>query len=149
MLHQDYVNEVAMRNPSVEVIGHYRGMKSTIALRCKECAHEWAPTASNVLYQKTRCPICSGSKLTAQAFKEKCKKSSPQYKITGSYKRGKGKIQVQCKNCGYEYMAYKDVLLRGCNCKLCSIIGSSKQEIYLFCILKALFGEDNVLWREK
>ena len=46
---EDFVKEVEIVNPTVEVIGNYTGRHSPIKARCKICGFIWEPRASSLL----------------------------------------------------------------------------------------------------
>lgn len=56
--HEQFVTEVAERNPKVEVIGKYVNQRTKVALRCVECGHEWMAYPSNTLNGQA-CPKCA------------------------------------------------------------------------------------------
>ena len=59
--HEQYVNEVALVNPNIEVIGKYINAYTTILHRCKIDGEEWFASPTNILMGKG-CPLCSESK---------------------------------------------------------------------------------------
>lgn len=59
--HKQYVKEVSMYNPDIEVLGKYVGATTPILHRCKKDGHEWMIAPSNVL-SGCGCPQCKESK---------------------------------------------------------------------------------------
>ena len=147
--HKEYVKQLRMVSPEIEVLGRYRSSTRPLAVRCTACAHEWAPSAGPLLYQKTKCPICSGAELTAKAFKSRVKKASPGLRIIGKFTRGRNLIKVQCEKCKENWDANKTVLLRGCGCSKCQRAGTSRQELMLLHSIKNLCCQQTVLWRNR
>ena len=145
--HDQYVRELKIKSPEIEVIGRYRKSTDTIAVRCLCCGHEWAPTAGTLLQQATGCPICAGSLLTSKQFRDRVSSASPALQIIGKYYRGQTSIMVRCKKCKKEWLARKNMLLRGCGCKFCHLSGSSRQELMLLETLKELCHGEEILWR--
>ncbi len=47
--HNAFVNELAIVNPDVEIIGEYKGRHSPVKAKCKICGYEWEPMASSLL----------------------------------------------------------------------------------------------------
>ena len=43
--HEDFVDIVKIKNPSVEIVGIYTKAQDRIAVKCKECGYEWNPKA--------------------------------------------------------------------------------------------------------
>lgn len=147
--HDQYVAELGKVSPEIEILGKYKKNTDPIAVRCRNCLHEWAPTAGPLLHQRTKCPKCSGALLTAEDFKKRVMNNSPSVKIVGKFYRGKDSIMVRCKKCNLEWEAKKDVLIRGCGCKMCHCTGTSRQELMIYYTVKELFPELEVLWRDR
>lgn len=47
--HNEFVKQVALSNPNVEIIGEYTGRHNPIKAKCKICGHIWFPKASSLL----------------------------------------------------------------------------------------------------
>ena len=47
--HDDFVKELSMINPEIEVIGKYTGRHNPIRVKCKRCGFEWEPIFSSLL----------------------------------------------------------------------------------------------------
>ena len=45
----DFIKELSIKNPNVEVIGDYTGRHKPIKVRCRICGLEWSPTAGSLL----------------------------------------------------------------------------------------------------
>ena len=59
--HKQYVKEVSICNPDIEVLGQYAGAKTQILHKCKKDGHEWIAAPSNVLFG-CGCPQCKETK---------------------------------------------------------------------------------------
>lgn len=59
--HSQYVDEVALINPDIEVVGKYMNAKTPILHRCKIDGCEWMCIPNNVLYRQCSCPQCNES----------------------------------------------------------------------------------------
>ena len=46
---KDFIEELSIKNPDVEVLGKYVGRHKSIKVRCKICGLEWEPRASSLL----------------------------------------------------------------------------------------------------
>lgn len=55
---EEFINELRNINPSIDVLGEYKGQRSTILVKCKNCKHEWKPTAKSLLIGRS-CPECN------------------------------------------------------------------------------------------
>ena len=58
--HQQYVDEVKIINPNIDVIEHYIGSKTLILHKCKKDGYEWKAKPTNIL-NGTGCPMCAGN----------------------------------------------------------------------------------------
>ena len=58
--HKEYVEELKIKNPNVEVVGIYCGANIKIPHRCKNDGHEWKVAPGNIL-SGTGCPLCAGT----------------------------------------------------------------------------------------
>lgn len=58
--HNEYMKDLRLVNPDVEVIGEYRGSNTSILHRCKIDGYEWLAKPSNILSGKG-CPQCNES----------------------------------------------------------------------------------------
>ena len=59
--HAEYVAELAVKNPDIEVVGIYMGNKVKIPHRCKIDGNVWDLSPDNAL-QGRGCPICGRAK---------------------------------------------------------------------------------------
>lgn len=55
--HDEFVEELARKNPNITPLGKFTKTKDTILCRCNKCGHEWSPFAYNLL-QGSGCPEC-------------------------------------------------------------------------------------------
>ena len=61
--HEEYVKELAIKNPNVEVVGEYIDAKTKIAHRCKIHNDVWDISPTNALHGYG-CPQCRSQKIT-------------------------------------------------------------------------------------
>lgn len=45
----EFIEEIRIKNPNVEIIGEYKGRHSPIETKCKICGYIWTPIASSLL----------------------------------------------------------------------------------------------------
>lgn len=57
--HEQFVQELSLTNPSVEVIGRYITNKKKVLVRGKNCGHEWQANPTHLL-NGSGCPVCAG-----------------------------------------------------------------------------------------
>lgn len=58
---EDFIAEMAMINPDVEIVGEYAGSEEPVDCRCKLCGHFWNPIGRS-LKSGQGCPHCTMSK---------------------------------------------------------------------------------------
>lgn len=122
--HEEYVNEVLIKNPSVDVVGTYINSNTKITHRCKICEHEWEAFPLNVL-KGCGCPNCANDKrskahaLTADEYISRLASVNSHIEFIGDYKSQSSKAMHRCKICGYEWLAYPSNVLAGKSCKKC------------------------------
>lgn len=70
MSHEDFVKQIAVVNPNLEITGRYVSSVSKVGVRCKICGYEWATTAGH-LSEGHGCPQCNrGNATEATSFME-------------------------------------------------------------------------------
>lgn len=58
--HEQYIAELAIKNPNIKVVGEYINANANIAHRCTVCGYEWSIKPSHALHG-LRCPSCRGT----------------------------------------------------------------------------------------
>ena len=129
--HEQFVEEVAVRNPKVEVVGHYEGAARPVRVRCRKCGRVWTARPSNLLEGKA-CMICGGKgKKTHEQFVEEMSARNPRVEVLGRYEGSKVRIQVRCRECGREWKQTPNALLRGYACRACNRGGGGRRHLGL------------------
>lgn len=59
--HQEFIEEMRLKNPNIEILSIYVGSKKKVLCRCKIDKNEWE-ASPNALLKGTGCPRCSSSK---------------------------------------------------------------------------------------
>lgn len=148
--HEEYVKDVSIKNPKVDVIGTYVNNETSIYHKCKMCGWEWLAKPHNILNGKS-CPIC--------AYPPQLIGPPPQYKNSiwdSKYKnlaqhyglseiqmktimpKSNKKIEVKCPNCGYtKLIVVSDLFSQGFGCNKCSD-GISYPEKFFISLLTQL-----------
>lgn len=57
--HEQFVKELSIANPNIEVLGKYTTNKDKILCRCKIHNYVWNGDPNHLLYRKTGCPKCA------------------------------------------------------------------------------------------
>ena len=124
--HDDYVQEVATVNPSIEVIGVYNGGHEPIMHRCKVDGNEWMASPANILRGRG-CPKCKSLKLhnnkakTHSQYVEDVESLHDNIVVLGAYTDNRTHILHQCTLDGYTWEAIPGNILKGSGCPLCAI----------------------------
>ena len=59
--HQEFIEEMSLKNPNIEILSTYTGNKHKVLCRCKIDNNQWY-ASPNALLRGTGCPRCSSSK---------------------------------------------------------------------------------------
>ena len=123
--HEEYVYELSIKNPKIEVLGLYVGNKTNILHRCKIDGYKWMASPSNILSGKG-CPKCAGvMKKTHEEYVKEVFEINSNIEVIGTYVNNKTKILHRCKLDDCEWYAPPYSILAGCGCPRCS-----KHEVY-------------------
>ena len=95
--HDEYVQEVKIKNPNVTVIGTYVNATTKILHRCNLCNNEWNTSPDNVLHGHG-CKICSQTK-THEQYVLELQEKAPTIKIMNEYAGTKSKNTFCCLIC--------------------------------------------------
>lgn len=127
--HKEFIKEINIKQPNIEILGTYIDAKTKIKCRCKIDGCEWEATPNNLLRDKG-CPKCGKVKYsnsrrkTHRQFIEDFNKNNIHAKdieILSEYIDSKTKIECHCKICGHIWFPIADTLTRGCGCPKCAI----------------------------
>lgn len=131
--HEQFVSELALVNPNVEVLGVYATSACRILVRCDKCGHEWSPTASSLL-SGHGCPDCAKKKngerrrKSHEQFVTELAGVNPTIEVVGRYTNSASPIDVRCKRCGCEWSPIaRTIVNAGQGCPICGrIIAAAK-----------------------
>lgn len=117
--HEEYVMELTIKNPNLEVMGEYINARTKILHKCIVCNHEWFCLPNHALNSRS-CPMCNGSvRYSHKEYVEKVSKVNPNIKVIGEYSGVRIKIAHYC----IKHDIYFDILpshvLKGCGCNRC------------------------------
>ncbi len=124
--HEEYVNEVEIKNSNIEVIGTYVGNKTKIIHKCKICNYKWLVSPLSIL-KGHGCPECKSKKMSQERSKtheeyiEEVRISNPDIKVVGLYKRANIKIKHKCKICNHEWDVIPNSISKGYGCPKCAL----------------------------
>ena len=123
--HEEYVAELAIKNPNVEVIGQYIGACVKILHRCKIHDIEWMAYPDNILHGHG-CYMCGNNiKKTQEQYIQEVKVINSFIEVIEQYIDALTPIQHRCKVDGYIWYATPSAILRGDKCPKC--MGNAKK----------------------
>ena len=122
--HEEYVAELAIKNPNVEVIGRYDGAHTKIMHHCLIHDVYWDVLPGNVLAGKG-CKECMKEKNRNKFVKSHDEyvsdvaRVNPDIVVIGKYINSNTPIMHLCKKHNVEWMAYPNNILKGQGCVEC------------------------------
>lgn len=123
--HEEFVSDVAITNPSIEILGKYIDMHTRIDVRCKNCGNQWSPIAQSILagYSCRECAkkkISEKNRLPAEEIYRRMQKAHPEIELLGTYIDAKTPVKCRCTVCGFEWPAKGSSLQQGKGCPSCT-----------------------------
>lgn len=122
--HEQYVFEVAKKNPDIEVMGTYINSKKKIEHKCTICQHEWI-ARPDVILRGDGCPQCANIKKqlnltkTNDKYISELKQINPNIEMIDTYNGSNTKIKHHCLICGHIWFVAPNSLLHGTGCPEC------------------------------
>lgn len=128
--HEDFVEQIKIINPNIEILGNYEGNKIKIECKCLKCGNLWNPTPSDLI-QKRSCPKCAielrkkKRRKSHEDFLYELNQKNPNIEVLGKYINAKTKIKCKCKIDNYIWESTPDTLLSkssdSCGCPICRL----------------------------
>lgn len=127
--HEEFVEEVAIKNPCVKVIGKYILDDVKIEFQCNnpDCEYKWFTTPDKIIHKITKCPECakinSAKKRakTHSVFVGEVYKENPSIEVVGEYVGAKTKIEFKCRICKNVWLSTPDSILNcETGCPMCA-----------------------------
>lgn len=123
--HEQYVEDLTLANPNIEVVDRYINTDTAIIHRCKICEHVWRVKPNHIL-SGHGCPRCA-----AQSNGNSKRKSVEHYltdllnintniELIGDYINNITPILHKCQKCDYEWLVSPQHTLRGQGCPRCN-----------------------------
>ena len=122
--HEEYVQELATKNPNVKVIEKYLGNKVPILHKCNAHRIEWTISPDNALKGKG-CPKCKIEKYsksrtkTHKEYVDEVKRINPDIEVVEKYVKARTLMLHYCKKHDVEWMARPYNILLGMGCPKC------------------------------
>ena len=124
MTHEDYVKEISIKRPDIEVIGKYINLKTKITHRCLNHDFLWDTTPNNIL-KGCGCPKCKSTKISGKLvlshgeYVEKLKITNPNIVVIDKYININTQILHKCTIHDFEWNITPASVLQGCGCPKC------------------------------
>lgn len=122
--HEEYIKELAVKNPTLEVIGKYAGAKTKILHHCLIHDIYWDMQPTNAL-QGCGCKKCQKDKthitrcFTTEQYSLEVKKINKNIIVLEEYINIREPILHKCLLHNVTWKAYPYLILRGCGCRQC------------------------------
>lgn len=122
--HEEYVEELKIKNPTIEVVGQYVNTRTPILHHCLIHDIYWETIPSRVL-SGVGCELCRIDKFrqarckTHNKYIEEVSIVNPDIDVIGEYVDAKTQIDFYCRKHNIFWKAYPDNILRGCGCHIC------------------------------
>ena len=140
--HEEYVEEVKLINPTINIIEEYIDAKTKILHKCNIDNTEWYAAPDNILAGKG-CPSSKNQKIAAANRMSQTEYIGvvnfyhPDIEVIGEYLNSRIKIAHQCKLCGYQWDLAPHSLKHILGCPLCGD-GISYPNKFMYALLKQI-----------
>lgn len=127
--HEEFVEEVAVKNPGVKVLGKYISDNVKIKFQCNnpDCGYIWFTTPDKIVHRIAGCPKCTKLNMmkkrtkTHESFVDEIQKKNSNIEVVGKYSGVKTKIEFKCRICGSIWSSTPDsVLNANTGCPICA-----------------------------
>lgn len=122
--HEEYIEELAIKNPNIEVLEQYIGANTPILHHCLIHDINWKTTPNRVLHG-TGCKLCGKNKFrksrlkTHEKYIEEVKITNPYIEVIEKYIDAKTPIKHHCIKHDVFWDASPDNILHGYGCPKC------------------------------
>ena len=128
---EEYIEELAIKKPTIKVVGEYVSLKTKIEHECTVCGYHWMVKPDLLLNSKNGCPKC-GRRAPVSEEEIGARLLNESVELIGEYQGTQYKSLFRCKRCGYEWTAKVNNILNGRRCPNCKKShGEEKIEQYL------------------
>ena len=106
MTTEEFINRLSKINPTVSVLGEFKGNGIKLSCKCNECNNEWNVTPGDLLSGKG-CPSCAIKRVSdyrrysQEDYVSLVAERNPKVEVLGTYLGSNKKIKCRCKKCGY------------------------------------------------
>lgn len=119
--HDEFVLEMKIKNPEIEVCGKYINKREKVEVKCKVCGRTWLGRPGDLL-KGTRCSECVVNKRrkTHEDFVDEINKINPNIEILSKYENYHSTIKCKCKVDGYVWFSNPANLINQHGCPKCA-----------------------------
>lgn len=124
--HEEFVKEMSIKRPDIEVIGIYVGVFEKIKFRCKKDGTVFEASPDKMLQGKY-CPTCYIEHLKTVPQKKKhehyvkeCKVKNPNIEVIGTYTGVNDILKFKCKKCNGYFERPARKTIEGSGCPICN-----------------------------
>lgn len=114
---EQFEKEVHEKYPQIQIRGKYNGSNERVNVYCNIDEYDWDALPSNLLAYG--CPVCNGSIITTNSFRNEISKLYPDIEILGEWDGARTPIQCHCKKCDYKW-AYRPRSIKEHGCPKCN-----------------------------
>ena len=129
--HEQYKEELNIKNPTIEAIEQYINAKTKILHMCKICGYKWKAIPYNTLYNGTKCPVCTHkcignepdyrNSIWASEYREYFSRYMSEEQMKSYMPNSTIKVELRCPKCGHmKKITPVDLLHYGFGCLYCS-----------------------------
>lgn len=125
MSRDEYINRLADKNPTVELVGEYINARTKTLHHCLIHDVYWDTTPDRALNKMSGCPECAKEKSyiarakTRDEYIRELNDKNPNLELVGEYKGCKVPTCHRCKIHNVLFDTMPSTALRGCGCNLC------------------------------
>lgn len=127
--HDQFVEEVAEKNPTMKILGKYVDAKHPVKSICTKCNTVAMRFPGNLLHGGCVTCMQEDMRMSEDEFKKRLARANPDVKLVGEYTMASEKALFKCVKCGYRWRTVGTSVLRGSGCsKCCNGMGASIPE---------------------
>lgn len=144
--HNEFICEMSVLNPSIEILEKYIGANIKIKCRCKIDGHTWSVRPSHLL-GGSGCPKCARNKVGSlkmideHLIMNKIMSLSSDIMVVGEYTGVNKKIKLRCKICNNVWYARTSHILDGGGCPQCATAKKRKTNEQFLLDLKTITND--------
>lgn len=125
--HEEYVEDISVNNPNIEVIGKYIDSVTPILHKCLIDGHKWSAAPFSII-RGSGCPKCAGViKKTHDEYVKELYITNPDIEVLGEYINAKTEILHRCLIHDYKWYTTPHSVLRRNRCPQCHESSGERQ----------------------